>query len=122
METHPDAFAAALAHIDRVFAAPTTTCAPARQTVRRERTPTPKAPALDNKALMQAAVRNWIAAAQTHPRGAELLAEKADWLEVQMNDICNPDIPLPDHLEGLTAWDLTAAHSAVFKAARLVRA
>lgn len=80
----------------------------------------PSAP--DNKALMQEAVRNWIAAADSHPRGPALLAEKADWLEVQMNDICNPDIPLPGHLEGLTAWDLTAAHSDLFKASRRMRA
>jgi len=75
-----------------------------------------------NLTLMRKAVSDWIATAERHPRGAELLAKKADWLEAQMNDICNPAIPLPEHLEGLTAWELTAAHSALVTAARRVRA
>lgn len=75
-----------------------------------------------NLTLMRKAVSDWIATAERHPHGAELLAKKADWVEAQMNDICNPATPLPVHLEGLTAWDLTAAHSALLKASRRVAA
>ena len=76
----------------------------------------------DNKALMQEAVRNWIAAAQTHPRGAALLREKVRVIETYMRDLGHPHTPIPSHLEGLTAFDLANAHSALFAASMKVPA
>lgn len=70
----------------------------------------------DNKALMREAVQHWITAAQTHPRGAELLRNKVAWVEKQMRDLGHPDTPVPAHLEGLTAFDLASAHSELFAA------
>jgi hypothetical protein len=122
MPSTPDAFAAALAHIDRVFAAPATTRTPARQADRRERAPSHKDPRPDNKALIQAAVRTWIAAAQTHPRGAELLRDRVSDIESYMHNLGNPDAPMLPHLEGLTAFDLACAHNDLFTASMKVPA
>jgi hypothetical protein len=69
---------------------------------------------------MEAAVQRWTADAQLNFRGGELLRRKAAMVERMMRELsrlarCDADLP-PD-LQGLTAIDLTVAHSDLLKAA-----
>lgn len=74
-----------------------------------------------NRAKIAAAVERWISDAAGHPNGARLLAQKAQWVGDQIAILGRADLATPEHLEGLTVWDLQAAQFALEDAARSVR-
>lgn len=73
-----------------------------------------------NQDKMQAAVARWISEAQGRSNGAELLRQRADWVEQQLRVLsawAAGRADLPAHLLGLTAPDLIGAQSDLISAA-----
>jgi hypothetical protein len=71
-----------------------------------------------NQQKMEAAISGWIAEAGARSNGAELLAKKAGWVRDQIAILGREDIATPEHLVGLTVWDLHDAEEALERAAR----
>lgn len=79
-----------------------------------------------NLARMTAALDRWEAEAAAMPpgRGATLLEDKSVWMNEQFNRLdraCAADKPAPEHLEGLTAWDLADARERLMASALRLR-
>lgn len=69
-----------------------------------------------NATAMHSAVDRWIGEAAGRPNCAELLWSRVEWLEAQ-SAILSGSNRTPEHLEGLSAWDFTAAISKLSGAA-----
>jgi hypothetical protein len=71
-----------------------------------------------NKTNMDAAVARWIADAARLPGGSALLRRKAEWVAAQIARLGRDDLDTPEHLEGLTVFDLLGAQGDLDRAAR----
>lgn len=73
-----------------------------------------------NQTAMRDALERWKAEAATREDGVRKLRERGQWAERQLQRLSastNQDIPLPDHLVGVTAWDLSALFLDLYAAA-----
>ncbi len=81
--------------------------------------------ATSNQQKMQAAVAGWIRTAANRNDGPALLEKKAAWVETQLRKLSKASAKggdLPEHLEGLTAFDLSGAQGDLLAAAARQRA
>lgn len=80
----------------------------------------------DNRTRMQEALARWEAEAAELPgeRGALALESRAVWFNSQFNRLdraCAANEPAPEHLEGLSAFDLANARDRMHGAALKLR-
>ena len=81
-------------------------------------------PATTNKTKMQAAVARWIGEARRRADGPALLERKAAQVQRDLRTLSKlsaKSAELPEHLEGLTAFDLSGAHGELLTAAARIR-
>lgn len=70
-----------------------------------------------NKGKLDAAVARWIAEASARgPAGAPALRSRVEWMDAQLADLAKDEEP--EHLQGLTVWDLQEGARRLAEAAR----
>jgi hypothetical protein len=75
-----------------------------------------------NLRKMQRAVDGWIEAANGRMDGAEALAKRVAWFDEQIAKLGRGDLATPEHLVGLTVWDLMRSQGELSAAAKVITA